>query len=179
MRPSYHSSANGNGNDKGSGVGSDRGERGERGDRGGNNPRRKKKRMLSRKKRSLDPSIVIDYKDGDLLRRFVTERGKIIPRRISGATQEQQRKLTVAIKRARFLGLLPYSVSHNTERGFAGEMQNSVQTFVSATMRGRGPGHHQQRGPDAAGGGIGFGVGVGIPREREDDRDDVGGDEEE
>lgn len=170
MRPTYHSSANGNGNEKGNGS--------DRNDRGGNNPRRKKKRMLSRKKRSLDPSIVIDYKDGDLLRRFVTERGKIIPRRISGATQEQQRKLTVAIKRARFLGLLPYSVSHYSERGFAGEMQNSVQTFVSATMRGRGPGHHQQRGPDA-GGGIGFGVGIGIPRERDDDRDDVGGDEEE
>jgi small subunit ribosomal protein S18 len=134
--------------------------------------------MLSRKKRSLDPSIVIDYKDSDLLRRFVTERGKIIPRRISGATQEQQRKLTIAIKRARFLGLLPYSVSHNSERGFAGEMQNSVQTFVSATMRGRGPGHHQ-RGPDAGGAIGGIGVGIGIPRERDDDRDDAGGDEEE
>ncbi len=133
-------------------------------------PRRKKKRMLSRKKRSLDPSIVIDYKDADLLRRFVTERGKIIPRRISGATQEQQRKLTVAIKRARFIGLLPYSVTHQTERGFAGEMQNSVQTFVSAAMRGRGPGHHHPRGPE----------GVGIVREREDDdKDEAGGDEEE
>lgn len=156
MKPTHHSSTNGSGTN--------------------GNPRRKKKRMLSRKKRSLDPSIVIDYKDGDLLRRFVTERGKIIPRRISGATQEQQRKLTLAIKRARFLGLLPYSVSHTSERGFAGEMQNSVQTFVSATMRGRGPGHHQ-RGSDAPGG---IGVGIGIPRDRDDsDRDELGGDEEE
>lgn len=122
MKPSY-SNTNGNGN---------------------GNHRRKKKRMLSRKKRSLDPSIVIDYKDADLLRRFVTERGKIIPRRISGATQEQQRKLTTAIKRARFLGLLPYSVAHENERGFAGEMQNTIQTFVSASMRGRGPGQHSR-----------------------------------
>ncbi len=166
MRPTHHSSTNGtNGNSSANGNGN------------GNNPRRKKKRMLSRKKRSLDPSLIIDYKDGDLLRRFVTERGKIIPRRISGATQEQQRKLTVAIKRARFLGLLPYSVSHISERGFAGDMQNSVQTFVSATMRGRGPGHHQRGGQEAAPGSIG--VGIGIPRERDDDRDDVGGDEEE
>ena len=157
MRPTNHSTTNGNGASNGHG------------------PRRKKKRMLSRKKRSLDPSIVIDYKDGDLLRRFVTERGKIIPRRISGATQEQQRKLTVAIKRARFLGLLPYSVSHTSERGFSGEMQNSVQTFVSATMRGRGPSH----GRSGEMGGIG--VGVGIPRnDREDaERDETGGDEEE
>ena len=167
MRPTYHSSANGaekGNNTNGNGA-------------NGNGPgnRRKKKRMLSRKKRSLDPSIVIDYKDGDLLRRFVTERGKIIPRRISGATQEQQRQLTVAIKRARFLGLLPYSVSHVSERGFAGEMQNSVQTFVSATMRGRGPGHHSSRG----GVETAIGVGIRIPRERDDDRDDNGGDEEE
>jgi small subunit ribosomal protein S18 len=179
VRPTHHSSTNG------SGVGSDsRGDaRDSRGDTrdsrdSRNNPRRKKKRMLSRKKRSLDPSIVIDYKDGDLLRRFVTERGKIIPRRISGATQEQQRKLTTAIKRARFLGLLPYSVSHSSERGFAGEMQNSVQTFVSATMRGRGPGHHQ-RGPDAGGGGIGVSIGIGIPRDRDESDNDAGGDEEE
>lgn len=143
----------------------------------GNNTRKKKRRMLSRKRRSLDPSIVIDYKNADLLRRFVTERGKIIPRRISGATQEQQRKLTIAIKRARFLGLLPYSISHVTERGFAGEMQNSVQTFVSATMRGRGPGYH--RAPDASPGGVGVGIGVGMVREREDAREDFGGDEEE
>jgi small subunit ribosomal protein S18 len=155
VRPSYPSSSSTNGNGA------------------ANNPRRKKKRMLSRKKRSLDPSIVIDYKDADLLRRFVTERGKIIPRRISGATQEQQRQLTVAIKRARFLGLLPYSVSHVSEKGFAGEMQNSVQTFVSATMRGRGPGHH--RGPESA-----AGVGIGLPRDRNEDREDeMGGDEEE
>ena len=174
MRPTYSnsngSSSSGDSRGGDSRGGDSRGGDGRGDSRGG--PRRKKKRMLSRKKRSLDPSIVIDYKDADLLRRFVTERGKIIPRRISGATQEQQRKLTVAIKRARFLGLLPYSVTHQSERGFAGEMQNSVQTFVSASMRGRGPGHHHPRGPE--------GIGVGIVREREeDDKDELGGDEEE
>ena len=113
-------------------------------DRNGNtngtdNFRKKKKRNLLRKKRTLDPTLIIDYKIPDVLRRFVTDRGKIIPRRISGATQEQQRKLAVAIKRARFLSLLPYSIAHNTERGYAGELQNVIQTFVSASMRTRGP----------------------------------------
>ncbi|MBI2603147.1 MAG: 30S ribosomal protein S18 [Deltaproteobacteria bacterium] len=113
-------------------------------DRNGNtngkdNFRKKKKRNLLRKKRTLDPALIIDYKNPDVLRRFVTDRGKIIPRRISGATQEQQRKLAVAIKRARFLSLLPYSISHDTERGYAGELQNIIQTFVSASMRTRGP----------------------------------------
>ena len=50
----------------------------------------------------------IDYKDVDLLRKFVTERGKILPRRITGLTSKQQRDLTKAIKRARIVALLPY-----------------------------------------------------------------------
>ncbi|MFC1614666.1 30S ribosomal protein S18 [Gemmatimonadota bacterium] len=50
----------------------------------------------------------IDYKDEKLLSRFVTERGKIIPRRTSGACARHQRQLSLAIKRARFLALLPY-----------------------------------------------------------------------
>jgi small subunit ribosomal protein S18 len=50
----------------------------------------------------------IDYKDVRLLRKFVTERGKIIPRRISGTTALGQRQLATAIKRARYLALLPY-----------------------------------------------------------------------
>ena len=51
---------------------------------------------------------VIDYKDEKLLRRFVTERGKIVPRRISGTTAANQRKLAQAIKRARHMAILPY-----------------------------------------------------------------------
>jgi small subunit ribosomal protein S18 len=49
-----------------------------------------------------------DYKDPESLRRFLTEGGKILPRRLTGLTAKQQRKLTSAIKRARHLALLPY-----------------------------------------------------------------------
>ena len=56
----------------------------------------------------IKPEEKIDYKDVDLLRKFVTERGKILPRRITRLTAQQQRDLTVAIKRARILALLPY-----------------------------------------------------------------------
>jgi len=56
----------------------------------------------------IKPGDPIDYKDVDLLRKFITERGKILPRRISGLTAKQQRDLTTAIKRARMLALLPY-----------------------------------------------------------------------
>ncbi|GEN44652.1 30S ribosomal protein S18 [Alkalibacillus haloalkaliphilus] len=50
----------------------------------------------------------IDYKDIDLLKRFISERGKILPRRVTGTSAKYQRKLTVAIKRARQMALLPY-----------------------------------------------------------------------
>ena len=50
----------------------------------------------------------IDYKDVDLLRRFISERGKILPRRVTGTSAKYQRKLTIAIKRARTMALLPY-----------------------------------------------------------------------
>lgn len=51
----------------------------------------------------------IDYKETSKLRRFITERGKILPRRISGNCAQHQRQLTVAIKRARQAVLLPYT----------------------------------------------------------------------
>ena len=51
----------------------------------------------------------IDYKDVAKLRRYITERAKILPRRISGCCAKHQRELTVAIKRARYMALLPYS----------------------------------------------------------------------
>jgi len=51
----------------------------------------------------------IDYKDDRKLRRYVTERGKIIPRRMSGTCAKHQRMLTRAIKRARHLAILPYA----------------------------------------------------------------------
>jgi small subunit ribosomal protein S18 len=52
----------------------------------------------------------IDYKDVRLLQRFVSERGKIVPSRISAVSSKKQRELAQAIKRARFLALLPYMV---------------------------------------------------------------------
>lgn len=56
-----------------------------------------------------DHSVKIDYKQADQLRRFVTESGKIRPRRQSGTCAKHQRELTRAIKRARHLALLPYT----------------------------------------------------------------------
>jgi small subunit ribosomal protein S18 len=56
----------------------------------------------------IPPSQVIDYKDLELLRKFITERGKILPRRITGLTAKQQRDLTTAVKRARIVALLPF-----------------------------------------------------------------------
>ncbi|HEV7996762.1 MAG TPA: 30S ribosomal protein S18 [Stellaceae bacterium] len=53
----------------------------------------------------------IDYKDIKLLQRFVSERGKIVPSRITAVSTKRQRELAQAIKRARFLGLLPYMVN--------------------------------------------------------------------
>jgi small subunit ribosomal protein S18 len=55
-----------------------------------------------------DKSTPIDYKDPRLLKYFVTERGKIVPRRISGNCARHQREMAVAIKRARHIALLPY-----------------------------------------------------------------------
>ena len=52
----------------------------------------------------------IDYKDTRLLQRYISERGKIVPSRISAVSQKKQRELAQAIKRARFLGLLPYVI---------------------------------------------------------------------
>lgn len=52
----------------------------------------------------------IDYKDVKLLKRYISERGRIIPSRITNVSAKSQRKLAVAIKRARFLALLPYVV---------------------------------------------------------------------
>ena len=50
----------------------------------------------------------IDYKDIDLLKSFITEQGKILPRRLTGLTAKQQRDLTNAVKRARIVALLPF-----------------------------------------------------------------------
>jgi small subunit ribosomal protein S18 len=56
-----------------------------------------------------DKNLTIDYKQGDVLRRFVTEEGKIRPRRHTGTCAKHQREIAGAIKRARHIGLLPYT----------------------------------------------------------------------
>jgi small subunit ribosomal protein S18 len=55
----------------------------------------------------------IDYKDLNLLKQYVSESGKIVPSRITGTSAKYQRQLATAIKRARFLALLPYTDSHD------------------------------------------------------------------
>jgi small subunit ribosomal protein S18 len=55
----------------------------------------------------------VDYKDDRFLSRFITENGKILPSRLSGVDARHQRQLARAIKRARYLALLPYTKSHN------------------------------------------------------------------
>jgi small subunit ribosomal protein S18 len=70
-----------------------------------------KKRVYHRRKVCrfcADKKLVIDYKDPRTLRYFITERGKIIPKRISGTCAKHQRALTQAIKRARTIALLPF-----------------------------------------------------------------------
>lgn len=54
----------------------------------------------------------IDYKNLDLLKQYITETGKIVPSRITGATASQQRELAREVKRARYLALLPYTDQH-------------------------------------------------------------------
>lgn len=87
------------------GGGRDRGDRGDRGGPGG--PRRRFQRRKVCYFTLIDAEY-IDYKDVETLRRFITERGKIKPRRMTGTSAKFQRLLTAAIKRARHLALLPY-----------------------------------------------------------------------
>ena len=71
--------------------------------RGGRGGRRKVDRFLA------DKTLVIDYKDPSLLKYFINERGKIVPRRVSGLCAKNQRKITQAIKRARMIALMPFT----------------------------------------------------------------------
>ena len=90
------------------------GERGERGDRGDRGERGGARRPFFRRKKTCpfsgDNAPKIDYKDVKLLQRFISERGKIVPARITAVSNKKQRILANAIKRARFMALLPYVV---------------------------------------------------------------------
>jgi small subunit ribosomal protein S18 len=90
------------GGEERSGGSGGRGNGGRNGDKGG--------KVFFKKKvcRFCTQKLKIDYKDADTLRRFITERGKILPRRITGTCAKHQRALSEAIKRARVLALLPY-----------------------------------------------------------------------
>ena len=90
------------------GHGGDRGDRGEGGHGGG------QRRPFFRRKKTCPFSGAgapkIDYKDVKLLQRFISERGKIVPSRITAVSTKKQRLLANAIKRARFMALLPYVI---------------------------------------------------------------------
>lgn len=85
------------------GEGGERPERKFGGRRGGRNKRRKVCYF------TVNKITHIDYKDVDTLKKFISERGKILPRRVTGTSAKYQRMLTVAIKRARQIALLPYT----------------------------------------------------------------------
>jgi|TARA_Y100000385_G_C13103438_1_gene646005 small subunit ribosomal protein S18 len=72
--------------------------------------------MLAQKQKlaPIGNSQKINYKDIDLLKLFITEQGKILPRRATGVTVQQQRQIAKAIKRARILSLLPYVTSNES-----------------------------------------------------------------
>ena len=74
--------------------------------RSGGKMRRSKRKVCAF---CVEKSEAIDYKDITKLRKFVTERGKILPRRISGTCAKHQRELTTAIKRSRNIALLPFT----------------------------------------------------------------------
>jgi len=69
-------------------------------------PRRPRKKVCPF---CADKSATIDYKDISRLRKFVSERGKILPRRVTGCCAKHQRELTIAIKRARHVALMPFT----------------------------------------------------------------------
>ncbi|NJO85969.1 MAG: 30S ribosomal protein S18 [Synechococcaceae cyanobacterium RM1_1_27] len=80
----------------------------------------------------IKPGDPIDYKDTELLKRFVTERGKILPRRITGLTAKQQRDLTVAIKRARVMGQL-FFVNKRARFSISPQGQRSTTIKIDRT----------------------------------------------
>jgi len=79
-------------------------------------PKRNTQSLLFKRKRFCRFTVAkveeVDYKDIDVLRDFVAENGKIIPARLTGTRAIYQRQVTTAIKRARFLAMLPYSDQH-------------------------------------------------------------------
>src|SRR5512141_673629 len=102
----------GGGGGFGRGGDRDRGDRGDRGDREGGEEGGGRRGFGRRKvcRFCADKALKVDYKDQGQLKYFLTERGKIIPRRISGNCAKHQREVATAVKRARMLAILPYTV---------------------------------------------------------------------
>lgn len=89
-------------------------DRDRKGGKGGDKAKQARKRGFARRKVCrfcADKNVGIDYKDPQTLKYFITDRGKIIPRRISGNCSKHQRKVGVAIKRARMIALMPFTVT--------------------------------------------------------------------
>lgn len=92
----------------------EREERSARGGAAGGEDRGDKKRSVGRRKQCKfcgDEALKIDYKDQALLKYFITDRGKLVPRRISGNCAKHQREIAVAVRRARMIALMPFAVT--------------------------------------------------------------------
>jgi small subunit ribosomal protein S18 len=93
----------------------ERGDRGDRGDRGGDDDRRGGGRGAFRRRKvcrfCTEKEAKIDYRDASGLKFFISERGKVVPRRISGNCAKHQREMALAIKRARAIALIPYAIT--------------------------------------------------------------------
>ncbi len=92
----------------------EREERSARAGAGATDERGDKKRIVGRRKQCKfcgDEALKIDYKDQALLKYFITDRGKLVPRRISGNCAKHQREIAVAVRRARMIALMPFAVT--------------------------------------------------------------------
>jgi small subunit ribosomal protein S18 len=92
----------------------EREERSGRASAAGGEDRGDKKRSMGRRKQCKfcgDENLKIDYKDQALLKYFITDRGKLVPRRISGNCAKHQREIAVAVRRARMIALMPFAVT--------------------------------------------------------------------
>jgi small subunit ribosomal protein S18 len=85
-----------------------------KGGREGREGRDDKKRPVGRRKQCkfcADEAIKIDYKDASLLKYFITDRGKLVPRRLTGNCAKHQRTIAVSVNRARMIALMPFAVT--------------------------------------------------------------------
>ena len=85
-------------------------------------PKKEKRKFVPRRRKCMfcvEKITDIDYKDINILRRFISDHGKIEPRRKTGTCAKHQRRLTIALKRARHLAMIPYTPAHIRESGWS------------------------------------------------------------